>query len=156
MLKKIKSFFTGSEKVDTTETVVDNVKQSEETEITETEESVELPKEIAGLTLEDWSGMEVNLGTLDNIEHKLDTYDETVGVIKAKIEDEVIMVESATSIEEGGIRDTILTVIKEEVDNTPGISQDEVEISVIEVGTTSAAIKASEALEEVLVDKYDL
>lgn len=152
MLNKLKGLFrkTNSDSIENE----DNMEQPKESVKEDDVES--LPTEIAGRSIEAWSNSAVNLGTLDNIEHKLETYDETVGVVKAIVEDEVIIVESATSIEEGGIRDTILNVIKEEVINTPGISQDEVEISVIEVGTTDAAIKASEALEEVLVDKYDL
>ncbi len=100
--------------------------------------------------------MEVNLGTLDNIEKELETYEDTVGVVKATVDDEVIIVESVNDIEEGGIKETVLSVGKEEVKNTPGISQEEVEISVIEVGTTEAAVEVSQTLGEVLTKRYDL
>lgn len=136
-----------------------NNKAKEESKAIEPEEAdnvKELPKEVAGLSIEAWSGMEVNLGTLDNIEKELETYEDTVGVVKATVDDEVIIVESVNDIEEGGIKETVLSVVKEEVENTPGISQEEVEISVIEVGTTEAAVEVSQTLGEVLTKKYDL
>lgn len=136
-----------------------NNKAKEESKAIEHEEAdnvKELPEEVAGLSIEAWSGMEVNLGTLDNIEKELETYEDTVGVVKATVDDEVIIVESVNDIEEGGIKETVLSVVKEEVENTPGISQEEVEISVIEVGTTEAAVEVSQTLGEVLTKRYDL